>query len=173
MKRDTAIETTKRAAIFKLLPQDRFLKRMSDLHELIAQRAYQLFAARGFGHGHELGDWFQAEAQLMKEVPLELSETPDTLKITAFLRGYCDKDIEIHLEPRRLFISGHREGKAEPKQETITYTEESSDRVFRCIDLPMHIDPEKVQATFHNGELEIELAKAREGQKLAVAAKAA
>ena len=173
MKRHTAIATKEKAAIFTLLPQGRFLKRMSDLHKLIAQRAYQLFATRGFEHGHELGDWLQAEAQLMKAIPLELSETPDTLKITAFLRGYCDKDIEIHLEPRRLFISGQRERRAEPNQGTITYTEESSDRVFRCIDLPMHIDPEKVHATLHNGELEIELAKAREGQELVVVAKAA
>ena len=173
MKRHTAIDTKERAAIFKLLPQDHFLKRMSDLHELIAQRAYQLFAARGFGYGHELGDWLEAEAQLMKAIPLELSETPDTLKIKAFLRGYCTKDIEIHVEPRRLFISGQRERNEEPKQGTIIYAEESSDRVFRSIDLPMHIDPKKVQATRHNGELEIELAKAREGHKLVVAAKAA
>src|SRR3954470_139066 len=102
MKPHTAIDTKERAAIFKLISQDRFLKRMSDLHKLIAQRAYQLFAARGFGHGHELGDWLQAEAQLMKAIPLELSETPDTLKIKAFLRGYCEKDIEIHVEPGRL-----------------------------------------------------------------------
>jgi HSP20 family molecular chaperone IbpA len=173
MKRDTAIETTESPAVFRLLPEDRFAKRVSDLHELIAQRAYQLFATRGFGHADDLGDWLQAEAQLMKAIPLELSETPDTLKIKAFLRGYCAEDIEIHLEPRRLFISGRREPKAEPKEGTIIYAEQNSDRVFRCIDLPRLIDPKRVRATLHNGELEIELAKAREGHKLVVAAKAA
>lgn len=32
--------------------------------EAIAQRAYELYAARGYEHGHDLDDWLQAEAEL-------------------------------------------------------------------------------------------------------------
>ena len=35
--------------------------------EAVAVRAYELFYARGCEHGHDLDDWFQAEAQLREE----------------------------------------------------------------------------------------------------------
>ena len=33
-------------------------------HALIAQRAYELFCARGYRHGFETQDWLQAEREL-------------------------------------------------------------------------------------------------------------
>lgn len=45
-------------------------RRRSDSHprrdpitEAIAQRAYELFVARGQQHGHDLDDWLQAERE--------------------------------------------------------------------------------------------------------------
>jgi DUF2934 family protein len=46
------------------------LRRRSDtkpkhdpIREAIATRAYELFLARGAGHGHDLDDWLQAERE--------------------------------------------------------------------------------------------------------------
>ena len=45
-------------------------------HELIAQRAYQLYATRGYLDGFHLQDWLQAEQEFLRqfdqqiEVPL-------------------------------------------------------------------------------------------------------
>lgn len=36
--------------------------------DAVALRAYQLFEARHSAHGHDLEDWFQAEAELAAEV---------------------------------------------------------------------------------------------------------
>ena len=36
-------------------------------HEAIAVRAYELFCGRGCEDGHELEDWFQAEAELRED----------------------------------------------------------------------------------------------------------
>ena len=36
--------------------------------DAIAIRAYYLFEARGFEHGHDLDDWLQAESELMAPV---------------------------------------------------------------------------------------------------------
>jgi hypothetical protein len=33
----------------------------------IAQRAYELYLARGGQHGHDLEDWFEAEKQLRED----------------------------------------------------------------------------------------------------------
>ena len=35
--------------------------------EEIAQRAYEIFVARGGEPGHDLDDWFQAESELLRE----------------------------------------------------------------------------------------------------------
>jgi len=35
--------------------------------EEIAQRAYEIFVARGGEPGHELDDWLQAESELLRE----------------------------------------------------------------------------------------------------------
>ena len=33
-------------------------------NERVAARAYELFAARGFEHGHDVEDWLAAEAEI-------------------------------------------------------------------------------------------------------------
>jgi HSP20 family protein len=159
MKHETAIQAASTPAIFKLLPEDRSFRRMADLHELIARRAFKLFAERGFCNGPELEDWLRAEPQLLKSIPLEVSETQDALTIKASLPGYGAKDVEIHVEPKRLFITGPRQKRSEEKEGKAFYSEQVSNRLFRSIELPAEIDPEKVRATLGNGELRIDLPK--------------
>jgi hypothetical protein len=44
---------------------DRIERLASDpTHDEIARRAYQLYEARGGGHGRDWNDWFQAEREL-------------------------------------------------------------------------------------------------------------
>lgn len=166
MKRDNVTPIIEKPAIFSLFPEDPFLQTIAHVHELIAKRAYELFTARGFVHGHDVDDWFQAESELVTSVPVGLLETPEALKVNTMLPGYRAKDIEIHVEPQCLFISGQR-------KKTSNGSEQHSEQVFRSIDLPARIDPERVKAMLRNGELEIELPKAREEKKVAFAAKVA
>ncbi len=37
--------------------------------EIIRTRAYQLFEQRGYQHGYDLEDWFQAEAEVLGKKP--------------------------------------------------------------------------------------------------------
>jgi hypothetical protein len=41
--------------------------RLEALQERIQKRAYELYEARGATPGHELEDWTQAEAELLRE----------------------------------------------------------------------------------------------------------
>ena len=41
----------------------------TDVEQLIRERAYQLFEARGREPGHEVGDWLQAEAEILGTFP--------------------------------------------------------------------------------------------------------
>lgn len=162
MKR-ARVEVTAAPAIIQLLPEDRFSQIMADVHELIARRAYELFVERGFKHGHDVEDWLRAESQLLRVSPIAVSETAETITVKTALPGYRAEDLEIHVEPRRVFITGNpvteNPGSEVEKKKGTDSSRERLNRIFRSIDLPAQIDPEKVTATFSSGELEILLSK--------------
>jgi HSP20 family protein len=159
--------------VFKLLPEDRFFKRMADLYQIIARRAYELFCAGGFKHGYDRENWFQAESEIITPLPLEMSETEDAITVKSVLPGYTAKDVEIHVEPKRLFITGQQQQKSKGKKREAVRSAERVQRIFQSIELTAQVDPEKVSATLSNGELQIELAKGKTGNKVAAARAAA
>jgi len=170
MKHDTSTEVT---IAPKALPESSFLSKMAEIENTVARRAYELFASSGFTQGHALEDWLFAESELLGRMPIEVKENPKEVTVKAGLPGFTEKDIEIHVEPRRLFISGVREEKSQDKKKGETFYSERSDQVFRTIDLPADVDPDKVNATLSNGELEITLPKNEIGKKSAIEPKAA
>ena len=52
-------------------PSTQELSNKAMLHELIAHRAYQRYAARGYLDGFDLHDWVQAEQEILKELDLQ------------------------------------------------------------------------------------------------------
>ena len=152
--------------IVRLLPEDLFLRRTADLHQLIAKQAYQLFQESGFADGNDLEHWLQAESQLLTPTRTEVRESQVAITVKTILFGFDAENIEIHVEPQRIFISGQQvdrsEGNAEAREK----------RIFRSIDLPAQIDVDKVRATFGQGELEITLPKTSVVPKVAAATNA-
>ena len=118
-------------------------------------------------------DWLFAESELFGKMPVELSQTESDLTVSAGVPGFTEKDIEIRVEPRRLFITGKREEKSEDKRKGETVYSERSNEMFRTIDLPVEVDPDKVKATLSKGELEITLPKKEIGKKVVVEQKIA
>ncbi len=53
--------TTEPAQKFRVWPEDG--------HERIAAKAYELWEQRGCRHGHDLEDWFDAEAIVIQSLP--------------------------------------------------------------------------------------------------------
>jgi HSP20 family molecular chaperone IbpA len=141
--------------IVRLLPEDLFLRRTADLHQLIAKQAYQLFQESGFADGHDLEHWLQAESQLLTPTRTEVRESQVAITVKTILFGFDAENIEIHVEPQRIFISGQQVDKSEASAEVKARVK----RIFRSIDLPAQIDADKVRATFSRGELEIRLQK--------------
>ena len=148
-------------------------KYMTELYDNIAQRAFSFFEDEGWIHGHDLDHWLKAEAEFVTPISLELSETETELAVRAEVPGFSEKDLEIGVEPGRLFIKGRVEKKTEEKKKKTTYSEMSSNEIFRSISLPSDVDPERVTAVLKNGVLDITMAKAVPAKKVAVTAKAA
>jgi len=148
-------------------------KYMTELYDNIAQRAFSLFKDEGWMHGHDLDHWLKAESEFLTPVSVELSETETELAVRAEVPGFSEQNLEIGVEPGRLFIKGKVEKKSEEKKKKTIYSEISSNEIFRSISLPSDIDPEKVTAVLKNGVLDITMAKAIPAKKVAVTAKAA
>ena len=45
-------------------------------HAEIVQRAYEIFIGRGGAHGHDVGDWLQAECELKREAAVDGTADP-------------------------------------------------------------------------------------------------
>jgi HSP20 family molecular chaperone IbpA len=133
--------------------------RMEEIQQEIARRAFELFEARGGEHGRDFDDWTAAEAELLAPITLQTSESQDKLELTADVPGFSEKDIEVAIEPRRLFLSGKKETAIAPDEAGAELTGRQSIMFFRALDLPAEIDTAKAEARFKDGQLILTLPK--------------
>ena len=105
------------AAVMERTPEPELAKRSSEkisnqfsqISDGIARRAFDIFESRGRSPGHELEDWFRAESELLRSVPVNVAESDGEYIVRAEVPGFGDKDIEVIVEPLHLAISGKRE----------------------------------------------------------------
>jgi type II secretory pathway predicted ATPase ExeA/HSP20 family molecular chaperone IbpA len=157
----------------KLFPGDPFFELAQEINDLIACRAYELFESKGFVHGHDREDWLRAESETLLNVPVDVTETETELTVRADVPGFGEKDLEVRVAPRSLCITGKRQEASEQKEGKTVYSERRSQHIFRVLDLPSEIDPDRVNATVRDGLLELKLSKVGLGKKVPVLARAA
>jgi HSP20 family protein len=157
----------------KLFPGDAFFELAQELNCLISRRAFELFESRGFAHGHDREDWLQAASEILLSVPVDVAETEAELTIRADVPGFGEKDIEVRVAPRSVCIAGKREVASGEKHARAMYSERRSNQIFRVLELPSEIDPDRVDATVSGGILEIRLLRVGLARKVQVLAKAA
>jgi len=142
-----------------------------DVSNLIAQRAFEIFEARGCGHGNDRDDWFLAESELLTPAKFHISESGEHLIARAEIPGFNRQEIKVSLEPHRLTISG----KAEPREDHHSGKHSHSARrallLLRVIDLSAEVDLSKAKATFIDGTLEIVMPKAAPARSVRVETK--
>lgn len=79
-----------------------------------------------------------------REPVTDIIETPDTVSVTVELPGVERDEIELTVSPHRAEI--HVDGEQR--------------RYFKTVDLPTRVDPDRTDATYRNGVLDIEITKA-------------
>lgn len=105
------------AAVMERTPEPEFAKHSSEkisnqwskISDVIARRAFDIFEGRGRSPGHELEDWFRAESELLRPVPVNVAESDGEYIVRAEVPGFGYQDIEVIVEPLYLAISGRRE----------------------------------------------------------------
>jgi HSP20 family molecular chaperone IbpA len=136
------------------------LVREKEVYAAVARRAYQFFESRGYENGHDIEDWLRAESELLCPVPVEIKESNDHLTVLAGVGGFSAQEIEIGVEPQRLFISGKKKVAPEKSGKDAVYVEEKLDKIFRTIDLSAQVNPSKLAAKLEDQTLKITLPKA-------------
>lgn len=169
----TAMQPAKISVLTKRSEPREVFNRMERIHNLIERRAFEIFDHGGRFFGRDWSDWFQAEAELLHPVHLEIGESEEALTVHAEVPGFTAKELDVHVEPRRLTIAGKHEHKKEQRKnggKTI-YSEQCAQEILRSIDLPAAVDTAKISATLQDGILSIELPKAESAKSIRVEAK--
>jgi HSP20 family protein len=107
-------------------------------------------------------DRFDALAKFSPSI--DVSETEKEIRVVAELPGMEVEDIEIELHDDYLTIRGEKKSEKEEKSERFYRSERSYGSFHRTISLPTEINPEKVNAKFKNGVLNIALSKTSTGK---------
>jgi len=128
------------------------------LFDRLAQRAYQIFEAKGRTGGRELENWLEAEGQLFEKSSLRITESKEQISVFAEVPDYSPAEIEVDLEPRRITIIGKREHVSSGRAEGARLPEKSG--LLLSMSLPAEIDPDRASARLRKGVLELELKKA-------------
>jgi HSP20 family protein len=93
-------------------------------------------------------------------VPVDLWETKDAYHLRADLPGLTPDDIEINATADTFTISGETKASTDVTAEGWLRQERRFGKFARAFTVPMQIDPNKVEAKFQNGVLELALPKA-------------
>ena len=164
----TALQAVKTPVAIRQSATDELFDRIEKTYESIARRAFEIFDNNGRWLGHELEDWFRAEAELLHPVHLEITETDENLAVRAEVPGFTSKELTINVEPRRLTITGKHEAQEENKKGRTVYSERCAKEIMRVVALPAEIDSSKVNATLKDGVLNIEMPKAAHAKAIRV-----
>ncbi len=152
---------------------EKLFEQMKETSQSIARRAYDFFEMRGREVGHDIEDWFRAEAELLRRVPVEITENDGRLQMRAEVPGFSADQIKVSVEPRRLMISGAAATQTESSTGQVIYTEQRGNGFCRTLDLSAEVDPAQTTATLKDGILELTLAKIAQSKPTSVEVKAA
>lgn len=137
-----------------------FAKRICELEQMTARRAYAIFESRGKTHGHDLQDWFEAQAELFVFVPGEIIEGEYSLEWKAEIDGFHAADLQMHVDPRRLVILGRKMARGTPEHSEPTVWRDHEKEIYQVVELPVEVDPALVTANIREGVLGVFLLKA-------------
>ena len=89
--------------------------------------------------------------------PINIWLGENSVVLTAELPGITRDDVDLSLQEDVLALAGKREPKSQEQNANWQRRERAYGSFSRAVQLPFRVDPDKVQARFNNGILEIEL----------------
>lgn len=104
--------------------------------------------------------------------PMDVHESPEGFTVTLELPGMTTGDVDITVEDNVLTVSGERKFYEGVNEDAFHRIERRYGRFVRRIVLPQQCDPEKVEASMHEGILNISVPKAEQAKPRRIEVKA-
>jgi HSP20 family protein len=102
----------------------------------------------------------EGDESLMRLLPAaDIAEDKDSFIVITELPGLKKEDLKVTVQNNILTISGEKKNEIDHKSKTFHRVERSYGSFYRTFELPISVDPSKVQADFKDGILRIELPK--------------
>ncbi|HUO34170.1 MAG TPA: hypothetical protein VMU43_04200 [Candidatus Acidoferrum sp.] len=144
-----------------------------DAYELVSQRAHQRYLLRGGCPGEDWRDWFGAERDLIRRLPVEVEEASTYISALATVPAHNTEELEVGIESRWLVIlvrprifgrAGHSRGFAGDARGSACVSPPRAEGVFGggifCVtELPAEVDPASSLAVLSRGLLGIRMLK--------------
>lgn len=140
----------------RLCPSNEMLERCRNVYDQVAIRAYQLFETRGGVHGHDWDDWFKAEAEMLRPVPVDIQEFPEKLIVTASVIGFGETELSVSIDLQRVIVAGKKETVSEEGNKVV-YIDWEPNQILCSIDLPAPVVPSDAKVRLQDGWLHFEL----------------
>ncbi len=120
---------------------------------------------RGFGYGgkRRRGQNEEGEANCWAPV-VDISEDNENVKIVSELPGLKQEDVKLSVDEGVLTIKGERKFEHEDKKDNFHRIERCYGNFTRSFTLPSNVKAEDIQASMHNGLLEVTLPKKEEAK---------
>lgn len=96
--------------------------------------------------------------------PVDIRETEDALHLTAELPGLSKDDVEITVENHTLTLRGERKLEKDVQKDSYHRIERAYGTFSRTFSLPTNVRTDKVDASFKDGVLNLEIPKAEEAK---------
>ena len=101
------------------------------------------------------GDWYPS---------VDISEESRAITVKAEIPGIESEDLNVTLDGRRLTIRGEKKQEKEEKEENLHRVERYYGSFTRTVELPAEVDPDKIDASYKKGVLQIVLKKTKESE---------
>ncbi len=120
----------------------------------IARRAYEIFEQRGFTHGEDLSDWFQAENEIVRRVQSEVIDTGTQILLRVDVSNFDLASLQAGLYPRRLIVRGKRLATGREYRDSTHKDPEYLLTLF-LVDLPSDVDVQNAKAVVKGTQIEL------------------
>ena len=104
--------------------------------------------------------------------PMDLVEVEDHFVLKADLPGLTERDVNLEVQDGTLAISGERKAEHEEREKGWYRIERSFGSFSRSLTLPDGVDPDRIEASFNDGVLEVRIPKPeeRKPQRISISA---
>jgi HSP20 family molecular chaperone IbpA len=129
-----------------------------ELHKMenrIMERAYDIFRRNGSDFGKDLDNWLAAERELVWKPAIELTEKDNQFEISVAVAGIDPRDLDVEVTSEHLLVKGDKKTEKKEQKGQVHTRELQTGSLFRSIQFPKKVDPEKVKAEIKNGLLTV------------------